>query len=74
MGGESGPKIRPNGVVDGKQVNIPVRVYMGTEGRRRLNLDCWWIAVEAFNTMRDRIKTNLESRRDPVLLLRKIGR
>jgi hypothetical protein len=26
MGGESGPKARPKGVVDGKQVNIPVLI------------------------------------------------
>jgi hypothetical protein len=37
MGGESGPKTRPNGVVDGKQVNIPVLIKSGSEGRRRLN-------------------------------------
>ena len=24
VGGESGPKMRPKGVIDGKQVNIPV--------------------------------------------------
>jgi len=27
MGGQSGPKVRPKGVVDGKQVNIPVLFY-----------------------------------------------
>ncbi len=34
MEGESGPKARPKGVVDGKQVNIPVLLnvwYRGTE-------------------------------------------
>ena len=36
MEGESGPKIRPKGVVDGQQVNIPVLPLVGTEGRRRL--------------------------------------
>nr|AAT76998.1 hypothetical protein [Oryza sativa Japonica Group] len=30
------PKIRPKGVVDGQQVNIPVLPLVGTEGRRRL--------------------------------------
>jgi hypothetical protein len=34
--GESGPKIRPKGVVDGQHVNIPVLPLVGTEGRRRL--------------------------------------
>jgi hypothetical protein len=34
--GESGPKIRPKGVVDGQQVNIPVLPLVGTEGWRRL--------------------------------------
>jgi hypothetical protein len=34
--GESGPKIRPKGVVDGQQVNIPVLPLVGTEGQRRL--------------------------------------
>ena len=34
--GESGPKIRTKGVVDGQQVNIPVLPLVGTEGRRRL--------------------------------------
>eukprot|EP01018_Ginkgo_biloba_P002089 Gb_15570 [translate_table: standard] len=36
--GESGPKIRPKGVVDGQQVNIPVLPLVGPEGRRRLVL------------------------------------
>ncbi|KAL5736851.1 hypothetical protein ACOSP7_031305 [Xanthoceras sorbifolium] len=34
--GESGLKIRPKGVVDGQQVNIPVLPLVGPEGRRRL--------------------------------------
>lgn len=67
MGGESGPKARPNGVVDGKQVNIPVLIVVGTEGRRRLNCSCAWNAVEAFKTLIGRIKTTLELRRDPIL-------
>jgi hypothetical protein len=66
MGGESGPKARPNGVVDGKQVNIPVLIIVGTEGRRRLNCSCVWNAAEAFKTPIGRIKTILESRRDPI--------
>ncbi|KAJ8546336.1 hypothetical protein K7X08_018919 [Anisodus acutangulus] len=34
--GESGPKIRPKGVVDEQHVNIPVLPLVGPEGRRRL--------------------------------------
>ena len=34
--GELGPKIRPKGVVDGQEVNIPVLPLVGPEGRRRL--------------------------------------
>jgi hypothetical protein len=34
--GESAPKARPKGVVDGKQVNIPVPVLDAMGGRRRL--------------------------------------
>jgi hypothetical protein len=67
MGGESGPKARPNGVVDGKQVNIPVLIVVGTEGRRRLSCSCAWNAAEAFETSIGRIKTTLELRRDPIL-------
>ena len=36
MEGESGPKARPKGVVDGKQVNIPVLFFICNGGRRRL--------------------------------------
>ena len=36
-GGESGPKVRLKSVVDGQQVNIPVLIITGIEGRRRLN-------------------------------------
>ena len=34
--GESDPKARPKGVVDGKQVNIPALLFIAMEGRRRL--------------------------------------
>ena len=34
--GESAPKARPKGVVDGKQVNIPVLRNTAMEGRSRL--------------------------------------
>ena len=51
MGGESGPKARPNGVVDGKQVNIPVLIVVGSEGRRRLSRSCEWNAAEAFEAL-----------------------
>ena len=66
MGGESGPKARPSGVVDGKQVNIPVLIVVGSEGRRRLNCSGVWNAVEAFKTSIGRTKTILELRRDPI--------
>ena len=36
--GESAPKARARGVVDGKLVNIPVLRVAAMEGRRRLNL------------------------------------
>ena len=36
--GESTPKARPKGVVDGKRVNIPVLGVTAKGGRRRL---CW---------------------------------
>ncbi|KAF1865865.1 hypothetical protein Lal_00023540, partial [Lupinus albus] len=38
--GESGPKIRPKGIVDGQHVNIPVLLLVGPEERRRL--DGYW--------------------------------
>ena len=66
MGGESGPKARPNGVVDGKQVNIPVLIVVGSEGRRRLSRSCEWNAAEAFEALIGLIKTTLELRRDPI--------
>jgi hypothetical protein len=34
--GESDPKARPKGVVDGKQVNTPVPIFAAMGGRRRL--------------------------------------
>lgn len=34
--GESGPKIRLIGIVDGQHVNIPVLPLIGHKGRRRL--------------------------------------
>ena len=34
--GQSVPKARPKGVVDGKQVNIPAPAVTAMEGRRRL--------------------------------------
>ena len=35
--GESVPKARPKGVVDGQQVNIPVLNFIAMGGRRRLS-------------------------------------
>ena len=34
--GESGPKARPKGVVDGQQVNIPVLLSVDNKRRKRL--------------------------------------
>ena len=34
--GKSGPKARPNGVVDGQRVNIPVLFFIDNERRRKL--------------------------------------
>jgi hypothetical protein len=35
MKGESGPKARPKGVVDGKQVNIPVLKFVEYRGTKQ---------------------------------------
>ena len=36
--GESAPKARPKGVVDGKLVNIPILLCNAMRGRRRLKI------------------------------------
>ena len=44
--GQSVPKTRPRGVVDGKRVNIPVPTagrYESEEGRRSKVTGGWWI-------------------------------
>ncbi len=60
MEGESGPKARPKGVVDGKQVNIPVLLDIWYRGTEQAETGRDWISVETFNTLRGRRKTNLE--------------
>ena len=40
--GKSGPKVRPKGVADGQQVDIPVLEYIVKEGRSRLTKACDW--------------------------------
>ena len=60
MEGESGPKARPKGVVDGKQVNIPVLFYVWYRGTEQVEIGRDWISVETFDTLRDRRKTILE--------------
>ena len=60
MEGESGPKARPKGVVDGKQVNIPVLLYGWYRGTKQAEIGRYWISVEAFNMLRGRRKTTLE--------------
>ena len=60
MEGESGPKARPKGVVDGKQVNIPVLFYVWYRRTEQVEIGRDWISVETFDILRGRIKTNLE--------------
>ena len=43
MEGESGPKTRPKGVVDGKQVNIPVLISIWDRGTKQVPVDRHWI-------------------------------
>ena len=62
MEGESGPKARPTGVVDGKQVNIPVLFYIWYRGTEQVDIRRYWISIEVFKMMRGRIKTILELR------------
>ena len=46
MEGESGPKARPKGVVDGKQVNIPVLFIVWYRGTKQAEVSQDWILVE----------------------------
>jgi len=47
--GQSGPKARPQGVADGKRVNIPVPLWVGDGGRRRRGpAGEWSFPVQAF--------------------------
>jgi hypothetical protein len=64
MEGESGPKARSKGVVDGKQVNIPVLVYVWYQGTEKVETNRCWISMEIFKVRRGRIKTILELRND----------
>ena len=45
--GKSGPKVRPKGVVDGKQVNIPVPLDMSEEVTKEGRSAGYWIPVQA---------------------------
>ena len=65
--GKSGPKARPKGVVDGKQVNIPVLLFKWYRGTKEGTVGQYWLLAETFKVMKDRIKTILELRRDTVL-------
>ena len=67
MEGESGPKARPKGVVDGKQVNIPVLFCVWYRGTEKGEGSRDWISVEAFKAKRGRRKTHLELRSDTVI-------
>jgi hypothetical protein len=62
--GESGPKARPTGVVDGKQVNIPVLFYIWYRGTEQVDIRRYWISIEVFKVMKGRRKTILELRND----------
>jgi hypothetical protein len=64
MEGESGPKARPNGVVDGKQVNIPVLFLILYRGTKKALVGQIWILTETSKVMRGRRKTLLELRGD----------
>ena len=60
MEGESGPKARPKGVADGKQVNIPVLLFVSRyRGTEQAEVGRIWISVETFKALRDRRKTIL---------------
>jgi hypothetical protein len=63
--GESGPKARPKGVVDGKQVNIPVLFYVWYRGTEKVDVSRYWISMEVLEVLRGRRKTILELRNDP---------
>ncbi len=62
--GESGPKIRPKGVVDGRQVNIPVLTFDRYRGTKKAMGDQYWIQAETFEVLKAGRKTMLEPRRD----------
>ena len=64
MEGESGPKARPKGVVDGKQVNIPVLILVWYRGTEQAEVGRYWISMETFEALRGRRKTHLELRSD----------
>ena len=60
--------MRPKGVVDGKQVNIPVLIIEWYRGTKKGTVGQYWMLAETFKVLRDRKKTILELRRDTVLL------
>ena len=66
MEGESGPKARPKGVVDGKQVNIPVLIVGWYRGTKEATVGRNWISTEAIEVLRGRRKTRLELKSDTV--------
>ena len=43
--GESGPKARPKGVVDGQQINISVLLYQSDGGTQQVRQASYWIEV-----------------------------
>ncbi len=69
MEGESGPKARPKGVVDGKQVNIPVLFYVWYRRTEQVDVNRYWISLKVFEVLRGRRKTILELRNDSYIFL-----
>ncbi len=69
MEGESGPKARPKGVVDGKQVNIPVLGLIWYRRTKEAKVGQNWILMEIFKVMRGRKKTFLELKNDTIFLV-----
>jgi hypothetical protein len=64
MEGESGPKVRPRGVIDGKQVNIPVLGLGWHRGTKQARSGQNWILVEAGKARRGGRETILELSRN----------
>ena len=69
MEGESGPKARSKGVVDGKQVNIPVLFFVWYRRTEQVDVRRYWISTEILKVLKGRRKTILELRNNPYIFL-----